>query len=105
MPKNRLDMHELLCSILGSDNVYYQPPESIKMRYPCILYNHVDQSIEHADDLPYKIDSVYMVTYISRDPDSEVPSEIEKLRSCRFDRHYVADNLHHYVYKVRYIEN
>ena len=35
---NRLDLQALLEDLLGSRNVYYQPPESVKMNYPAIVY-------------------------------------------------------------------
>ena len=37
--ENRLDLHEELCELLGSRHVYFQPPESIKLIYPCIVYS------------------------------------------------------------------
>ena len=39
MLNDRLALHELLCEKLGSRNVYFQPPESIKMKYPAIVYS------------------------------------------------------------------
>lgn len=105
MASHRLDLHDKLVEILGTGNVYYQPPESVKMIYPCIVYEHSREAIYHADDLPYKHDSIYMVTSISRDPESTVPDELARLRGAAFDRHYVANNLHHYVYRIRYIED
>ena len=38
MAKTREELHELLVSVLGSRNVYFQPPESIRMQYPAIVY-------------------------------------------------------------------
>ena len=105
MAKDRLALHQILVDILGSNNVYYDPPESIKMQYPCIVYEHSNDSSRHADDRPYKIDSLYTVTSISRDPESNVPEAIGLLRGSSFDRHFVSENLHHYVYRVRYIED
>ena len=32
--KTRYELHEFLCEILGSRNVYFQPPESVKMKDP-----------------------------------------------------------------------
>lgn len=104
MPKDRLSIHNVLVDILGSDKVYYQPPESVKMVYPCIVYEHSYDLTKHADDLPYKIDSIYTVTSISKDPESEVPSKIGALRGSSFERHFVSENLHHYIYRVRFIE-
>ena len=34
----RNDLQKLLVEVLGSKNVYFQPPESVKMKYPAIVY-------------------------------------------------------------------
>ena len=38
MPDRRLELHEILCGILNTRNAYFQPPESVKMNYPAIVY-------------------------------------------------------------------
>ena len=35
---SRLDLQTFLEEILESRNVYFQPPESVKMKYPAIVY-------------------------------------------------------------------
>ena len=47
---NRLDLQALLEDLLGSRNVYYQPPESKKMNYPAIVYTLEDIESTFADD-------------------------------------------------------
>ena len=37
--RNRLDLQKIFEDILGSKNVYFQPPESLKMKYPAIRYS------------------------------------------------------------------
>ena len=37
--KTRLELDEELVKILGSKNVYFQPPESLKLNYPAIVYS------------------------------------------------------------------
>ena len=34
----RVDLGNKLKEILGSNNVYFQPPDNLKMVYPCIRY-------------------------------------------------------------------
>ena len=104
MARDRLKLHEILEEILGSSHVYYQPPETVKLIYPCIIYEHTYESVRHADDMPYSSHSIYRVTSISRDPESEVPDRIGLLRGASFEQHFIVDNLHHYVYRIRYIE-
>jgi hypothetical protein len=98
----RLELHELLVKLLGSSNVYFQPPSTVKMQYPCIVYGRSLIKTEHADDLPYNSRICYMVTVIDANPDSEIPTRLGKLPLCKFNRRYTADNLNHDVYNVYY---
>lgn len=50
---SRIDLHEELRAILGSGFVYFQPPESVKMIYPCIVYALDLMDMKYADDRPY----------------------------------------------------
>jgi len=95
---NREDLHALLLGILGSNNAYFQPPESVKMKYPCFVYTIETTPIEYADDVNYKTNDLYLVKYICREPAEEIRTTLAKTKGFRFDRYYVADNLHHYVY-------
>lgn len=93
---SRLKLHEELCAILGSRNVYYKPPESVKMQYPCIRYSKSGVSQMKADDKQYKSTNQYEIVVIDRDPDSNIPDKILTTFSmCNYNRGYVADNLYH----------
>lgn len=96
----RLELQTLLTSILGSGNVYFQPPPSVKMKYPCIIYKRDDAITNFADNKPYANKKRYQVTVIDQNPDSEIPDKIAKLPFCIFDRFYTADNLNHDVYNI-----
>lgn len=96
----RLDLQDLLKAALGSDNVYFQPPPTVQMQYPCIVYHRDYELSEFADDYPYKHRKRYMVTVIDRDPDSGIPDKIAAFPLCVYDRFYTADNLNHDVYKL-----
>lgn len=97
---SRLELHEVLCKILGSRNVYFQPPASVKMQYPAIVYERSDIQTQYADNNPYLQSLQYQVTVIDKNPDSEIVTEVSKLPLCRFDRHYTADNLNHDVFTL-----
>ena len=47
---NRIDLQSLLEELLGSKNVYYQPPESVKMQYDAIRYSKKQIAVSHAND-------------------------------------------------------
>ena len=97
MAWTRLELHDELEELLGSDNVYYQPPENYKLKYPCIVYELQRIAAAHADDLSYKRNPQYQVTAIYRDPDSDLPDRLLDLRGARLDRTFTSDNLHHVV--------
>jgi len=96
----RLELQALLIEILGTEHVYFQPPPTLQMEYPCIVYQRDYLLTNHADDKPYKRTKRYQVTIIDRNPDSDVPDKVAALPLCVFDRFYTADNLNHDVYKL-----
>lgn len=92
---SRLELHKVLCEVLGSTNVYYQPPASVKMRYPAIVYSRSDIDNKHANNSIYNQKIAYDVIVIDSNPDSKIVEDVSKLPLCRFARHYTADNLNH----------
>ena len=102
MARTRLELQELLESLLGSRNVYFQPPPTIKMKYPAIVYHPAALRNVPADNNPYQQFKSYTVTVIDEDPDSIISTTVSKLPLCRFDRWYAADNLNHFTYTLYY---
>lgn len=99
----RQDLHQCLKNCFRSNpNVYYQPPESVKLTYPCIVYKLDEMPAMHADNLPYHWDHHYQLTVIDRDPDSELREQVASLRSCKMIRSFVNENLHHFVFSIYY---
>jgi hypothetical protein len=94
----RLELQALLLSMVP--NVYFQPPPTVMMKYPCIVYKRDYNNTEFADDKPYKHRKRYMVTVIDQNPDSDIPEKVKELPLCLFDRFYTADNLNHDVFKL-----
>jgi hypothetical protein len=96
----RLELQAILTEILDSNHVYFQPPPSVQMDYPCIVYARDYQLTNFADDNPYKHRTRYLVTVIDRNPDSGIPAKIADLPMCVYDRFYTAENLNHDVFKL-----
>jgi len=96
----RLDLHELLVNILGTRNVYFQPPPSVSMKYPAIRYSLSNIENVHADNAVYGTNKSYEITYLTTNPDDEIVDKLNTLPQCGFDRHYVSDNLYHYVFEL-----
>lgn len=99
---NRLLFHQELVSILGSNNVYFQPPENVKINFPCIVYSLDRISKRPADDEGYIFNRRYQVLYIDRDPDSDVLDRLARYPMSSFSRYYVSDNLNHYAFTIYY---
>jgi hypothetical protein len=99
---SRLDLQALLELVIGSENVYFQPPASFTMVYPCIVYERYSSDSKFADDYSYIRRLCYQLTVIDRDPDSPILDKVSNLPLCSYDRHYKADNLNHDVYKIYY---
>ena len=99
---DRIELHSLLQELLGSSNVYYQPPESIKMQYDAIRYSKKTIESKYANDRKYLMRDCYELMVISRLPDNPVIKKLLELPYCSYDRHYIADNLHHDVLTIYY---
>lgn len=97
---SRIQLHELLVGLLKSKEVYFQPPSTVKMRYPCIVYTLDALDTEFGDNAPYTATKRYAVTVITKDPDSDLPDQVAMLPLCRMNRVYTADNLNHYVFEL-----
>ena len=98
----RVDLQNVLEELLESRNVYYQPPESLKMNYPAIVYARKTIDNSYANNSVYKQNYAYEITVIDKNPDSEIVNKISKLPTCRFDRHFKSDNLNHDVFTLYY---
>ena len=99
---NRLDLQALLEKLLGSQEVYFQPPPSVKMKYPAIVFSRKDIDNLHANDEVYLQNHAYELVVIDRNPDSEIVEKVSKLPYCGFDRHYTKDNLNHDAFTIYY---
>lgn len=97
---SRLELQALLEELLGSRNVYFQPPETVKLSYPAIVYSRESIENRHANDSVYKQSLRYSVTVIDKNPDSDLPLKISQLPMCRHDRSFKSDNLNHDVFTL-----
>ncbi len=100
---SRLKLHEELKEILGNDNVYFQPPASVRLKYPCIVYKFTTGNTDYADDNPYIFSRRYQITLIDRDPDNLFADKIAMaFKTIRMSTNFSTDGLNHYVYELYY---
>ena len=100
---DRLSLQTELEDLLLTGKVYFQPPSSIKLIYPCIVYKLDGFDTRYADSAIYKNKTRYSVILIDQNPDSSFPLTIlSAFEYCSFDRYYIADNLNHYAFTLYY---
>lgn len=99
----RLLLQTELESILGSDQVFFQPPDNVSLTYPCIVYSWSKGSTMHADSRPYLFVPLYDITVIEKDPECPISVRVGKtLRGASYDRGWIIDNLYHNNFVVNF---
>lgn len=96
----RVKLQTILEQVLGSRQVYFQPPEHLKMSYPCIVYHLNDEYVRHANNMAYFQKKRYQITVIDRNPDSTIPDRVRSLPLTSFQRWFASDGLNHFVYNI-----
>lgn len=97
---SRLELQTLLENIMGNRNVYFQPPSTLKMKYPAIRYELDSIDNTHADNAVYAQHNSYKIILIDEDPDSEYVGKLSKLPRCGFTTAYPSDGLNHWVFRL-----
>lgn len=98
---SRLELHSELVTFLP--NVYFQPPSTLTMKYPCIVYNKTGKNRHFGNDVIYLSQQGYQITVIDANPDSVVADNIEKhFQHCAINQYFAADNLNHTIINLYY---
>lgn len=99
---DRLELQSIFERILGNKNVYFNPPENLKMNYPCIRYNLKNITSTHANDKKYSNKPCYECVLIAKKSDINTVYIMLDLPYCSYDRSYKADGLDHDVFTIYY---
>lgn len=97
---DRVELQNKFENILGSRNVYYQPPENLKMNYPAIRYSLSERRGIYANDKKYLKLKSYDGIVISYTPDPDFLEAIIDLPYVSLGKPYVAENLYHYPFTI-----
>lgn len=100
MPDRRLQLQTMLETVLGSENVYFQPPPNFQMKYPCIVYERDSFNTAFADNMVYKFKKRYSVTVISKHEDDPVNLAMLGFSLCAHNRRFIKDKLYHDVFEL-----
>lgn len=98
--KSRLELHKQLESI--APNVYFQPPDNVKIKYPAIVYEIDGAQAKYADDNLYRLALVYHATYITTRA-SDLENRIKDfmgLRYCKLVNTAVNDGLYNIYFDI-----
>ncbi len=98
----RVELHNILKQVLGSGNVYFEPAESFKLKYPCIVYFMEGNAEWHADNNPYHRMQRYSLTYITQQADDPMVDKIDSIKYCSLNRPFTTSGLRHYPYTLFY---
>ena len=95
-------LQEILQEIMGPNHrVYFQPPENIKLSYPCIVFERSNALSQFADDIPYKTTKRYAVTLMSKTADNDqYLDKLLDLPMCTFDREFKTEGIVHSVFNI-----
>ena len=90
-------------------NVYFQPPSTVQLKYPCIVYSLTGVTQRKAENTVYITMREYIVTYITTDPEpvSEsgegmIETFLKSFDYIRLQSHYTKENLYHDNFKLYY---
>lgn len=81
-------------------NLYFEPPASVRMKYPAIIYSRDQILNRNADNAVYMQRDEYLVTVVDKDPDSYLVRAVSELPKSRWERGFVVDNLHHSLFSI-----
>ena len=100
---SRQNLHDELKELLGTEEVHFQPPESKKLKYPCIVYSRAPGMDLSADNQNYHHFIKYNLTFMTSDPDDPIiNSLISHFRMCKLVRTNCSSYLNHYHYDLYY---
>lgn len=98
---SREKLQAVLEELLGSRNVYFAPPESVKIQYPCFIYNYERPHTQFADNKVYINIPHFNIKYISKNPDSGMTARmLDRFEMCSHDDSYMSDSLNHDIFNL-----
>lgn len=98
---SRLELQSKLEELIGNRNVYFQPPASVMLSYPCVIYNIGNGDAKRADNMVYTFTNSYDLIFIYKKPNIEIiETVLAEFPMCRLASTYCSDNLNHYAFTL-----
>ena len=97
----RLKLSAKLHDILGTNEVYFDPPESTRMKYPAIVYRRSKVDTREADNRKYLVHDRFTVTLIRKTSQSDLADRIlDEIPYCDHNDQYKSENLYHDIFTI-----
>lgn len=98
------ELVDMLQTLMGDKvKVYYQPPENVKLKYPCIVVEMSNALLDYADNIAYFKNKRYSLTLMCLDADNDdLVDKLLDLPMCTFDRRFITDRIVHDVFNIYY---
>lgn len=99
--KTRIELQEQLVAVLGSNQVYFQPPSNVQMKYPAIVYELSGELVNKADNKRFMAHRKYTITHIYKSISNCLMDKmLDSFMYIEFDRQLIADGLYQDVYTI-----
>lgn len=97
----RVDIQEKFKFLLGSNNVYYQPPANLKMKYPAIVYSLDGLDVKRFDNTRLINKNCFSVTHIYRnESENLVETMLKNFVYISFDNRSIVDGIYNDHYTI-----
>ena len=97
----RVDIQEKFKFLLGSNNVYYQPPANLKMKYPAIVYSLDGLDVKRFDNTRLINKNCFSVTHIYRnESENLVETMLTNFEYISFDNRSIVDGIYNDHYTI-----
>ena len=98
----RHKLHEELLT-LGASKTLFQPPPSVQLTYPAIIYTRKSTYTTYADNYAYEAPTFYQVEVIDPNPDTPLVSALlNKFQMIKHVNNFKSSNLNHDVFDLYY---
>lgn len=99
LEKIRASLQKELELICGA-NVYFQPPETLTLKYPCAIYQIADAPSVYADGIKYNQAIRFQITYVTKKAMDDAVEKMLRNPFFNFQRFFASAGLNHYVFST-----
>lgn len=97
---DRKDFHKKLEQAFGC-KCYFQPPETLKLTYPCVVYAFERFDTRRANNLNYIINERYKISFLHKDADNGTVKQVmRKFEKIAHVQHYITNGVYNDVYFI-----